>query len=482
VRPRNIHLLRKYTAKWLELCSTDDGAPRIEVDERGAQGLSGKLWPAAAVIIRQFPRRQGFCLDNFPADGKAVAVQPRYLVPAIQELCFELHKIALVSGPRQCGKTTLAQTLLRERGAGAYHNWDDLELRRAWARSPSQPWPPEHPRAVPLLVLDEIHKARGWKRTVKGLFDTRPFPLDMLVTGSARLNVYKKGGDSLLGRAFHFRMHPFSQAELERSTQLPADPDARLAALRVGALGTDAAATERFRALLRFGGFPEPLLAASDRRARAWRRSRIEQVIREDLRDLSALPDVSRVEMLAALLPDRVGSLLSRNSLREDLEVGYDTVTRWLAALVELYYAFEVKPYSVRVVRSLKKEGKIYMWDWSEVDAPGPRFENLVACHLLKACDYWTDAGEGTFELRLLRNREKEEIDFLVVRDRKPWLAVEAKLSDEAPAPHWRKFLRYLNAPLGLQLVAATGVWREHHIDGHRIVIASADQALRYLV
>jgi predicted AAA+ superfamily ATPase len=331
------------------------------------------------------------------------------------------------------------------------------------------------------MVLDEVHKAKGWKRTLKGLFDTRPFPADILVTGSARLNVYKKGGDSLLGRALHFRLHPFSQGELDRS-KLPASPDGRLSALFARSLSATRAATERFDALLRFGGFPEPFLAADEQKARLWRRSRIEKVIREDLRDLSRLPELSRVEMLASLLPERVGSLLSRNSLRADVEVSFDTISRWLAALNELYYAFEIRPFSKRVARSLKKEGKLYLWDWSEVDAEGPRFENLVACHLLKACDFWTDTGEGTFELRLLRNREKEELDFLIVRDGKPWLAVEAKRSDTQPAPHWRKFLRYLQTPVALQVCAAPGVWQPYQIDQTTLLVASASEALRYLV
>ena len=150
--------------------------------------------------------------------------------------------------------------------------------------------------------------------------------------------------------------------------------------------------------------------------------------------------------------------------------------------MAELYYAFEIRPFTKRVARSLKKEAKLYLWDWSEVEAAGPRFENMVACHLLKTCDFWTDTGEGGFELRLLRNREKQEIDFLVVRDGKPSLPVEAKLSDSVPASHWRKFLRYLQTPAALQICAAPGIWQEYRIDETRLLVASADEVLRYLV
>jgi hypothetical protein len=189
--------------------------------------------------------------------------------------------------------------------------------------------------------------------------------------------------------------------------------------------------------------------------------------------DLLTEPERSRL---------KVGSPFSRNSLREDLEVSFDTVSRWLAALMELYYAFEIRPFTKRVARSLKKEGKLSLWDWSEVEAEGPRFENLVACHLLKACDFWTDTGEGTFDLCLLRNREKEEIDFLIVRDGKPWLPVEARASETAPAPHWRKFLRYLSTPVALQICATPTVWEQRRIDGTTLLVASADEVLRYLV
>ncbi len=404
----------------------------------------------------------------------------RYLEPLIEELAFADHKIALLGGPRQCGKTTLAKRLLAARGSGAYHNWDQVELRRTWAKHPQSLVPAARGKTVPLLVLDEIHKARLWKRTLKGMYDTLERPVDILVTGSARLAVYRRGSDSLLGRYRTFRLHPFSVAELTRKKPLP--PDEALASLLGARARPSTAAQEAFELLTAFGPFPEPVLAADTRRARLWRRERVDAVVREDLRDLSRITELDRVQMLAALLPERVGSLLSVQALREDLEVAHDTVRRWLTALAELYYCFEVKPFTRGVRRSVRKEGKLYLWDPGEVPEAGPRFENLVACHLLKACHYWTDAGYGDFSLCYVRNRDGRELDFLIVRDGAAWLPVEAKLADVTPAPAFRTFTHRLGCLTALQLVATPGVRIEHELDGTRVVVMSAADALSQLV
>lgn len=407
-------------------------------------------------------------------------MEPRYLSASVRQICFAAHKIALVSGPRQCGKTTLAKLLMADRGGGLYGNWDEPRFRRAWVRDP-RGWFETAPGEPPLVVLDEIHKARAWKSTLKGVFDTLVHPTDIVVTGSAKLNVYKRGGDSLLGRAFHFRMHPFSMAELAHPTE-PNSPKATLEFFSARRRSPSEARQRRLEALLRWGGFPEPFLRATDSYARLWRRSRTEKVIREDLRDLSRIPELSRIEMLASLLPERVASPLSQTALREDLEVSADTVRRWLTMLGELYYLYLVRPYTKRVVRSLKKEPKLYLWDWSEVDAAGPRFENLVASHLLKACDYWTDTGQGNFSLFSLRNKEKEEIDFLVTSDGKPWLMVEVKLTDREVSPHFAKFFRYFPGIPALQLVSAPDVWSHRVTAGGSVLVASAAEALAAFV
>jgi len=401
----------------------------------------------------------------------------RSLLAPIIDLCFQSHKMAFVSGPRQCGKTTLAKMALGERRAGAYHNWDDIEFRRQWAKSPRSLIPGAS-RQVPLVVFDEIHKAHGWKRTLKGLYDTLETLVDVLVTGSARLNVYRKGSDSLLGRYHHFRLHPLSLREIEEPT-IPSPHDFIERLFRRD-LEFEPRRQDNLDALRRFGAFPEPFLARDDRRARLWRASRVERVIREDLRDLSRITELSRIEMLASLLTDRVGSLFSMTPLRETLEVSLDTVRRWLASLKELYYIFEIKPYTGSIARSIRKAGKVYLWDFSEVPGEAERFENLVACHLLKTCHYWTDTGEGSFDLCFLRNKEQEEIDFLIVKDRKPWLPVEVKLSDPSPSDSWSRFLPRLPCRQGLQLIAAPGVWRIAERADSRLLVSSAAEALFY--
>jgi len=375
----------------------------------------------------------------------------------------------------------MARMLLSARGsgqaAGQYHNWDQFEFRRAWAKNPSVVIPPPHGSAVPLVVLDEIHKDRLWKRNLKGLYDTLERPCDFLVNGSARLNVYRRGSDSLLGRYFHFRLHPFSVREME-TTDIPS-PDDVLAALFGRAMTHKRSRQEHLASLMACGPFPEPLFEQDEQAARLWRRHHEQVVIREDLRDISRLPDLGRLELLAAMLPERVGSSISLAGLRENLEVAFDTVRRWLTWLKEVYYVFEVKPWYRGIPRSLRREGKVYLWNYSAVPTAGERFENLVGSHLLKACHVWTDSGRGEFELFYLRDKERHEIDFLIVRDGKPWLPVEVKMSETSPSPNWHRFLPRLECRHALQLVYEPN-WTVHQIGQTQLIVAGAAEALAY--
>lgn len=415
-------------------------------------------------------------------NAKMVIMKERYLENILSEVCFLSGKMAFMSGARQCGKTTLAKRILKQYEAGRYYNWDEIKFRRLWTKDPGGIIPAAaRGNARPLVVLDELHKAKSWKKNLKGVYDTLEMPCDILVTGSARLNVYRKGSDSLLGRYYHLRLHPFSLYEMLRRKHMIAAPDL-LPAVFDRSIKISARAREYLPLLLRFGPFPEPLLAGTDRTLNLWRRNRVERIIREDLRDLSRLPELSQVEMLASLLPERAANPLSITSLSEDLEVAYTTVRRWLQYLNELYYFFEVKPYSKSLSRSIKKEGKLYLWDWSEVENEASRFENLIALHLLKYCDYLTDTGVGDYELRYLRNKEKKEIDFLLLKNNKPWFPVEVKLNQAKLSENWKVFLPQIKCPYALQVVNKPGVFEICELGKYKVLIISAEEFLRYLV
>lgn len=400
----------------------------------------------------------------------------RYLYKDIMNLALARNKMAFISGPRQVGKTTLSKSYISDFKQSQYRNWDETSFRRVWTKSPNilaEGFDLTRVKDSRLLILDEIHKSKLWKQKLKGLFDEFGTELSIIVTGSARLNIYKKGGDSLMGRYLNFRLHPLSYGELVPSPPLSPENWKKSLFKKKPQEGSQKILDD----LLKYSGFPEPYLARSEKILRIWRKGRTDKIIREDLRDLSRLPELSQVEMLASLLPTKVGSPLSVQSLREDLEVSHGTVTRWLKYLNELYYFFEIKPWSKSIPRSLKKEGKIYLYDWTEIEKPGFKFENLVASHLLKACHYWTDTGEGQFDLFYLRNKEKQEIDFLIVKDRKPWLCIEAKLSNTTiDQKSLLKLTENLNCPF-VQIVLTEGIWRSKD----STLIASATEVLRGL-
>jgi predicted AAA+ superfamily ATPase len=349
--------------------------------------------------------------------------QRRYLEPAVT-LALP-RKMVFIGGPRQVGKTTLALSLLGKRADAthpAYFNWDDP---RSAARLRRLELPPDEP----LLVLDEIHKFARWRNLVKGIYDTEKSWRRIVVTGSARLDHYRKGGDSLANRYRHFRLHPFSLRELNAS---PTKGD--------------------LDALLRFGGFPEPFLLQDEREHRVWQRDRISRVVRDDLRDLERVREISLVEQLVDLLPERVGSPLSIKGLREDLEVDHKTVERWITILESLYLCFRIPPFGAPRVRAVKKERKLYLWDWSMAPEGGPRFENLVASQLLKYCHFVEDTEGHGMELRFLRDTDKREIDFVVLKDRQPIFGVECKSGERSVGPSIRYFAERTSIPRWFQV------------------------------
>jgi uncharacterized protein len=380
----------------------------------------------------------------------------RYLAAPIREDLA--RKMVWLAGPRQVGKTTLAQGVLAGDDRGVYLNFDNRHDRREIRQAR---WPGRQA----LVVLDELHKWRGWKRWLKGEYDKHRQDTRFLVTGSARLDVYRRGGDSLQGRYHHYRLHPFSIAESENASRRRRVAPGEAPAVARGPRGT-------LDTLLRFGGFPEPFLAASDRVHRRWQKDRLDRVFREDVRDLEAVRDLVAIEHLADLLPGRVGSPLSLNALREDLEVSHRALTHWMEVLERLYHVFRIRPFEGRRVRSLRRMPKAYLWDWSLVAPPAARFENLVASHLLKFVHDLQDVEGHRVDLHYLRDRAGHELDFLVTADGRPWFAVEAKLSDLDIDPSIRYFQQRLKIPFVYQVVLES---RRDFIDGGVRCLPAAD-------
>ena len=362
----------------------------------------------------------------------------RYLERPIQADLSQ--KMVFVAGPRQVGKTTLAQRILDLAGSGVYLNWDNANDRKEIRRA-------QWPGGTPVVALDEIHKWRQWKRWVKGEFDKHRDRVRFLVTGSARLDLYRRGGDSLQGRYHHYRLHPFSCAELEETMpRLLPSPGAEL-------VFPETRSRDTISALMRFGAFPEPLLAQSSRVHRRWQKEHVDRFLREDIRDLESVRDLASVQLLVDLLPERVGSPLSLNSLREDLEVSHRAVSHWMEILERLFFTFRIRPLTTTRVRSLTKMPKAYLWDHSLVDEPAARFENLVALHLLKFCHLLEDREGHRTELRYLRDKTGKEVDFVVTLDRKPWFAVEVKLAATRIEPALGYFRERLKIPWCYQVV-----------------------------
>ena len=409
-------------------------------------------------------------------------LKSRYLKKFIEDLCFSSHKMAFISGPRQCGKTTLAKQMLRQRQGGQYFNWDEKGFRLAWTKHPLSTIEvvEKNSKGTPIVILDEIHKAKSWKRNLKGVYDSLPNPLDIIVTGSAMLNTYRRGSDSLLGRYHHFRLHPFSLAELLNNRFTTESEDLIEAAFNIP-ISPNLTAKKHLEALWQFGPFPEPLFSQNKRTLNLWQSERTQRLIREDLRDLSRIQELSQIEMLVALLPERASGVLSITSLREDMEVAYATMKLWIQYLKEIYYLFEIKPYSKSIPRSLKKEGKIYLYDWGEIESEGPRFENLIACHLLKYVDFLSDSGEAKAKLYYLKNKQKQEIDFLIVKNNKPWIPIEVKLNEESLSPNWGFYLKHLPCKKGIQVIKKTGVKKIVSINDAEVLVISAEYFLPLL-
>jgi uncharacterized protein len=353
----------------------------------------------------------------------------RYLKEAIGKDLED--KMVFLSGPRQVGKTTLAKAFL-QREEDVYLNWDQREERKRILES-------RWPATRCTVVLDELHKYKRWKNWIKGEFDAHGGRVRFLITGSARLDIYRRGGDSLQGRYHAHRLHGFSVGELLHTRKgLQAGVELEF---------PETWDRETLSLLMKFGPFPEPFLKQDERTLRRWRKERLDRFFREDVRELENVRDMSLMEMLADLLQSRAGSLLSLQSLREDLEVSHRAVSHWMEILDRLYFCYRISPFTHKAVRALKKASKLYLWDWSSVPDEGPRFENLVAGHLLKMKHALEDQEGYRVGLHYLRDADKREVDFLMTLEKKPWFAVECKVKSDTSSPSLRYFAERMGIP-----------------------------------
>ena len=353
------------------------------------------------------------------------------------------RQMAFVAGPRQVGKTTTCRNL-----AETYLNWDNTDDRLLIVKGPAAVAQAagidKLHKQPPVALFDELHKFGKWKQFLKGFFDTYADHIRVLVTGSSRLDIYRRGGDSLMGRYFLYRMHPFTVAEI-LSQDMP-DPE-RI--VRTPKLVSD----EDFAALWTHGGYPEPFLKRDMRFSRRWRTLRLHQLLREDIRDLTKIHQLDQLEMLVHLLSGRSSEQLNYSTLAGQIQVAVDTLRRWVNTLCNLHVGFLVRPWHKNIARSLRKEPKWFLRDWSTIEDPGQKAETFIACHLLKAVEGWNDIGLGQFQLGYLRDTNQREVDFVVVKNGQPWFLVEAKSSEQKISPALKYFQDQLKAPLAFQVV-----------------------------
>ena len=386
-------------------------------------------------------------------------------------------QMVFIAGPRQAGKTTFTRILAEDFMNSLYFNWDIIEDKRNLIENPSF-YEEVHrsDNTVPLIIFDELHKYSNWKNYLKSVYDRDKSNYKFVVSGSGRLDMYQKGGDSLAGRYFLFYLWPFTLAELAGNNltfeQFLANP------IEVRAAPNETITI--WNKLTRFSGFPDPYLDGTNEFYRIWSNSYKKQLLREDIRDLASLRNIEAVEILFSLLPSKIGSPLSMASLSRDIHVSFDSVRSWIEIFENFFLVFRIVPWTGKISRAITKEKKLYLFDYAGIDSPGVKFENMVALELFRAVSNWNDLGLGNFALHYIRNREKEEVDFLISNNHTPLILIETKLSDDHASKSLRKFQKVLNIP-AVQLVNRNNVCKIVSNNNLRIMIISADHWLSLL-
>ena len=402
--------------------------------------------------------------------------------------CFLHDRMSFICGPRQIGKTTLARNHLEQvKQIENYHNWDSMSLRQQFASNPfffieNIPLPLSPVKRMPVgkrqwIVFDEIHKYPQWKNILKGYYDEWKNSVNFVITGSARLDYFRRSGDSLVGRYFLFKMNPLHPNDLtgfildRDSAWHPQVPLSHF-------IDPDKAFQDATNQLYHLTGFPEPLSVGTRDFYERWRSNHISLITSEDIRDLSRIGNIQKLQTLVFLLPERVGSPLSLNILKGILGCAHASVQNWLEALKKVYLIFDIAPHATRLKRSVRKEHKYYFWDWGLLEDSGKRFENFVAVQLQRAVSAWTEWGKGNYQLMYVRTKDGREVDFVITQRGEPYLLIECKRKDKNLSPNLKYFKARIRTPLAFQVIETPGYLKQ--VEGGTF-IAGLDRFLQIL-
>ncbi len=356
-------------------------------------------------------------------------------------------KMVFVVGPRQVGKTWLSKKVMGEYKNPLYLNYDDMDHVKILK---TKAWKPE----VDLIVFDEIHKMPKWKNYIKGIYDTKPDTLHMLITGSARMDTFRKAGDSLTGRFFIHHLMPFSLSEL-KGTYLEND----------------------IHTLIKRSGFPEPLFLERDEDANRWRSTYADTLIRQDVLEFNDIQKVVAMRQVYNILKNKIGSPVSYANIARDIDTSPKTVKKYIEILESLYVIFILKPHTGKINRSILKEPKIYFFDYGVIDDEGARFENFVALSLYKNITTTNDLTGSSVSLSFLKTRDQKEVDFAISDKNELKEIIEVKVSDNKLSGPLKYFSEKYNVK-GTQLVKYA---RVEQMLGSNIQLRSADKYLSEL-
>lgn len=388
------------------------------------------------------------------------------------------RQMRFITGPRQAGKTTIAKQQLAHAGSGFYYSWDDKEVRARY-RAGGDFVAEDLLKAGRVgargawVCFDEIHKMPRWKNILKDYFDTHEGKVKFIVTGSARLDMFRSAGDSLSGRYFLFNLNPLTLAEVSGSPFSGILPDADALTYLEKIAARAGAPKAEFAGLLEYGGFPEPFLKASGVFHKKWTETYLEQIVDQDLRDLTRIQQLESVKRLLLLMPSKIGSPLSISSIREDLEVNFLTARNYIDHLCKTCVLFKLPPYSPKMRGLVKKEQKIYFYDWTLAGEEGAKFENYAAVELKARVDLWNDSLDDRYALYFVRSRDGLETDFLITKNNAPWLLCEAKLSVRGVASHHHRHSSMLGDVPFAQVVLKDGILK---VDERKFFTISASK------